>query len=69
MDKICISNIFQNNVILMLFDMNTDLLENKWIIPNIKNLLDEIEKIDIKKIPLADPELINMTINWISDWS
>lgn len=27
-----------------------------------------IDKIDLKKISLADPELIDKAVNWIADW-
>lgn len=51
MDKICVSNWLQDNVTLMLFDMNTELLEKQWIMPNIMNLLKKIESIDYIKFP------------------
>lgn len=51
-DKVTLTKT-EDNMLKMLFDMNKELVEKKWIKPKLEKLLDKLEKINYKEKPIT----------------
>ncbi len=48
LDKVALMRT-EDKMLIMLFDMNRELVERKWVLPKLRNFLDKLSVIDIEK--------------------